>query len=101
MWGRRTRWRSRPRSSPWAGVDGSRGFGFEQARKRRGRLASVTKSNAQKYSMVFWDEVTDRLAAEYSDVEVSHYHIDAISARMVMAPRASTRWWPRTSSATS
>ena len=36
-------------------------FGFEQARKRRGKLASVTKSNAQKYSMVFWDEMTDRL----------------------------------------
>lgn len=32
-------------------------FGFEQARRRRGVLASVTKSNAQKYSMVFWDEL--------------------------------------------
>ncbi|GGH61961.1 tartrate dehydrogenase [Frigidibacter albus] len=70
------------------GVERILRFGFEQARKRRGKLASVTKSNAQKYSMVFWDEVTDQLAAEYPDVEVSHYHVDAICARMVMAPES-------------
>ena len=62
--------------------------GFEQARKRRGKLASVTKSNAQKYSMVFWDDVTARLASEYPDVEVANYHIDAMAARMVMAPES-------------
>ncbi|MEZ5737940.1 MAG: tartrate dehydrogenase [Novosphingobium sp.] len=61
-------------------------FGFEQARLRRGKLASVTKSNAQRHSMVFWDEVTRDLAREYDDVEVTSYHIDAIAARMVMAP---------------
>ncbi|MDP3342475.1 tartrate dehydrogenase [Frigidibacter sp.] len=70
------------------GVERILRFGFEQARKRRGKLASVTKSNAQKYSMVFWDEITDLLAAEYPDVEVSHYHVDAICARMVMAPES-------------
>ncbi|MFC0218992.1 tartrate dehydrogenase [Pseudochelatococcus lubricantis] len=68
------------------GVERIMRFGFEQARRRRGRLASVTKSNAQKYSMVFWDEVTRELAAEYPDVEVTSYHIDAIAARFVMAP---------------
>ena len=71
-----------------AGVERILRFGFEQARKRRGKLASVTKSNAQKYSMVFWDEMTDRLAAEYPDVQVSRYHIDAMAARMVMAPES-------------
>jgi tartrate dehydrogenase/decarboxylase/D-malate dehydrogenase len=70
------------------GVERILRFGFEQARKRRGKLASVTKSNAQKYSMVFWDEITARLAAEYPDVEVSNYHIDAMAARMVMAPES-------------
>ncbi|MEO9339759.1 tartrate dehydrogenase [Mesorhizobium sp. SB112] len=63
-------------------------FGFEQARARRKKLASVTKSNAQKYSMVFWDEVTREVAKGYPDVEVSHYHIDAMAARMVMAPES-------------
>ncbi|NNU49250.1 tartrate dehydrogenase [Rhizobium sp. WYCCWR 11279] len=68
------------------GVERILRFGFEQARARSGKLASVTKSNAQKYSMVFWDEITQRLSAEYPDVEVTSYHIDAMAARMVMAP---------------
>ena len=71
-----------------AGVERILRFGFEQARLRRGKLASVTKSNAQRHSMVFWDEVTDELAAEYSDVAVTRYHIDAMCARMVMAPES-------------
>ena len=71
-----------------AGVERILRFGFEQARARRGKLASVTKSNAQKYSMVFWDEITRKLAAEYSDVEVTSYHVDALAARMIMAPES-------------
>jgi tartrate dehydrogenase/decarboxylase / D-malate dehydrogenase len=71
-----------------AGVERIIRFGLEQARARRKKLASVTKSNAQKYSMVFWDDVTREMAEEYPDVEVSHYHIDAIAARMVMAPES-------------
>ncbi len=63
-------------------------FGFEQARTRRGKLASVTKSNAQRHSMVFWDEITRKLSAEYPDVAVTSYHVDAISARMIMEPES-------------
>ncbi|WP_049730586.1 tartrate dehydrogenase [Rhizobium ecuadorense] len=70
------------------GVERILRFGFQQARLRRKKLASVTKSNAQKYSMVFWDEITEKLAAEYPDVEVNNYHIDAMAARMVMAPES-------------
>jgi len=68
------------------GVERILRFGFEQARARRGKLASVTKSNAQRHSMVFWDEVTRALAADYPDVEATSYHVDAMAARMVMAP---------------
>ncbi|ENN88454.1 putative tartrate dehydrogenase [Rhizobium freirei PRF 81] len=68
------------------GVERILRFAFEQARTRRGKLASVTKSNAQKHSMVFWDEITRQLALDYPDVEVTSYHIDAMAARMVMAP---------------
>ena len=70
------------------GVERILRFGFEQARIRRGKLASVTKSNAQKYSMVFWDEITRQLAAEYPDVAVTSYHVDALAARMVMVPES-------------
>ena len=71
-----------------AGVERILRFGFDQARLRRRKLASVTKSNAQKYSMVFWDEMTEKIAGEYPDVEVNSYHIDAMAARMVMAPES-------------
>ena len=70
------------------GVERILRFGFEQAQARRGHLTSVTKSNAQKYSMVFWDEMTRALAADYPDVTVEHMHIDAMAARMVMAPES-------------
>jgi tartrate dehydrogenase/decarboxylase/D-malate dehydrogenase len=70
------------------GVERILRYGFEQARRRSGRLASVTKSNAQKHSMVFWDEVTDLVAKDFPDVEVSRYHIDAIAARFVMQPES-------------
>jgi tartrate dehydrogenase/decarboxylase/D-malate dehydrogenase len=69
-----------------AGVERILRFAFEQARARRGHVTSVTKSNAQKYSMVFWDEITRDVAADYPDVAVSMMHIDAMAARMVMAP---------------
>jgi len=71
-----------------AGVERILRFGFDQARKRSGKLASITKSNAQKFSMVFWDEMTRRIAAEYPDVEVKSYHVDALAARMVLAPES-------------
>ncbi|MBV1790785.1 tartrate dehydrogenase [Marinobacterium sp. D7] len=70
-----------------AGVERVLRHGFEQARKRSGRLASVTKSNAQRHSMVFWDEMTDRVAADYPNVKVTRYHVDAIAARMITAPQ--------------
>ena len=71
-----------------AGVERILRFAFAQARARSGRLASVTKSNAQRHSMVFWDEMTDRVAADFPDVAVTRYHVDAIAARMVMAPES-------------
>ena len=70
------------------GVERILRFGFEQARRRRSKLASVTKSNAQKHSMVFWDEVTEALRPEFPDVEVRRYHVDAMAARFVTDPES-------------
>lgn len=61
-------------------------FAFEEARKRSGRLAAATKSNAQRHSMVFWDEVLTRVSADYPDVQTSKYHIDALCARFITHP---------------
>ena len=68
------------------GVERILRYGFEQARKRTKKLASVTKSNAQKHSMVFWDDVTDAVAKDYPDVQVTRYHVDAMAARFITNP---------------
>lgn len=68
------------------GVERVLRYGFEQARKRRKHLTSCTKSNAQRNSMVFWDEVTAEVARDYPDVEVSRCHVDALAARFVTHP---------------
>jgi tartrate dehydrogenase/decarboxylase / D-malate dehydrogenase len=62
-------------------------FAFEEARQRSGRLAAATKSNAQRHSMVFWDEVLAQVAAEYPDVQTNKYHIDALCARFITHPQ--------------
>jgi len=71
-----------------SGVERILRFACEQARRRRGHVTSVTKSNAQRHSMVFWDEVTRQVAADYPDVTVQSMHVDAMAAKMVMAPEA-------------
>ena len=63
-------------------------YGFEVARNRPRRLlASATKSNALQYSMVLWDDVVAGLEAEYPEVSVRKYHVDALAARMVTHPQ--------------
>ena len=62
-------------------------YGFEVASKRpRKLLASATKSNALRHSMVFWDEVAEVVRKDYPAVEYRKYHVDAIAARMVTHP---------------
>src|SRR2546427_439699 len=40
---------------------------FDGARKRRRKLTSITKSNAQQFGMVLWDEVFKIVARDYAD----------------------------------
>ncbi len=62
-------------------------FAFDLARRReRKKVTSVTKSNAQQYGMVLWDEVFRRVAAEYPDVETEQWLVDAMAARFVLRP---------------
>src|SRR6478735_1106684 len=62
-------------------------YGFEVASRRpRKLLASATKSNALRHSMVFWDEVADIVRKDYPAVDYRKYHVDAIAARMVTHP---------------
>ena len=62
-------------------------FAFDLARARsRKKVSSVTKSNAQQYGLVLWDEVFRRVAAEYPDVETESVLVDAMSAKFVLNP---------------
>jgi tartrate dehydrogenase/decarboxylase/D-malate dehydrogenase len=63
-------------------------YAFELARKRNGkrRVTSVTKSNAQAYSMVLWDRVFQRVADEFSDIETESLLVDAAAMNFVRRP---------------
>ena len=61
-------------------------FAFERARERRGRLVSVTKSNASRFAYVLWDEVVAGLSRRFPEVQVERVHVDAMAARMVLRP---------------
>ncbi|WP_049571429.1 tartrate dehydrogenase [Streptomyces sp. SBT349] len=64
-------------------------FAFDLARERgegRRKVSSVTKSNAQQYGMVLWDEVFRRVARDYPDVETESVLVDAMSAKFVLDP---------------
>ncbi len=64
-------------------------YAFEYARQhgRKGVL-SATKSNSLQYSMVFWDEVFQQVAAEYGDITHGQQLIDSLAARMVAKPES-------------
>jgi tartrate dehydrogenase/decarboxylase / D-malate dehydrogenase len=62
-------------------------YAFELAMTRpKRKVTSVTKSNAQQYGMVLWDEVFARVAAEYLDIETEQWLVDAMAARFVLKP---------------
>lgn len=68
------------------GVERILRFGFETARKRRKRLMMATKSNAQRYAYVLWDETLERVRGDYPDVESDKQHADAMLMDFVRRP---------------
>jgi tartrate dehydrogenase/decarboxylase / D-malate dehydrogenase len=59
---------------------------FVAARKRRRKVTSITKSNAQGFGMVLWDEVFRAVASQHSDVETNSLLIDAAAMEFVRRP---------------
>ncbi len=68
------------------GTERAMRYAFQLAQKRRGQLASVTKSNALKHSMVFWDKVFAELGKQYPDVQQRKVLVDAMAMYMVTNP---------------
>ena len=65
-------------------------FAFELAEKRnkKKRVTSVTKSNAQGYSMTLWDRTFQDVAAQFPDVETESLLVDAAAMNFVRRPES-------------
>ncbi|MGE0757672.1 MAG: tartrate dehydrogenase [Pirellulaceae bacterium] len=68
------------------GVERILRYGFEVARRRRHHLTMATKSNAQRYAYVLWDEVLEELTPQYPDVIAHRQHCDALLMNLVRWP---------------
>ncbi|HTS86536.1 MAG TPA: tartrate dehydrogenase [Usitatibacter sp.] len=69
------------------GVERIHRFAFKLAQARpRKHLTLVTKSNAQRFGMVMWDEVFFEVAKEFPDVKTDRELVDAMTTRMVLKP---------------
>jgi tartrate dehydrogenase/decarboxylase / D-malate dehydrogenase len=62
-------------------------FALAQARPRK-FLTVVTKSNAQRFGMVMWDEIAAEVAQEFPDVIWDKMLVDAMTVRMVKNPQS-------------
>jgi tartrate dehydrogenase/decarboxylase / D-malate dehydrogenase len=65
-------------------------FAFELAVKRnkKKRVTSITKSNAQGYSMFLWDRTFQEVAADYPDVATESLLVDAAAMNFVRRPES-------------
>jgi len=72
-----------------AGITRIMRFAFELARSRpRKLLTVVTKSNAQRYGMVLWDEIAREVAADFPEVTWDKMLVDAMTVRMTLDPKS-------------
>jgi tartrate dehydrogenase/decarboxylase/D-malate dehydrogenase len=68
------------------GVERVLRYAFELARTRKKHLTSATKSNGIIFTMPFWDECFQQMAANYRDVRIDQFHIDILTAHLVRNP---------------
>lgn len=62
-------------------------FKLAQSRPRK-LLTVVTKSNAQRFGMVMWDEIAAEVAQEFPDVTWDKMLVDAMTVRMTLKPES-------------
>ena len=62
-------------------------FDLTRRRNRKRLLTSVTKSNAQGFSMGFWDRVFTEVARDYPDVRTESLLVDAACMDLVRRPQ--------------
>jgi tartrate dehydrogenase/decarboxylase/D-malate dehydrogenase len=65
-------------------------YAFELAtkRKKKNLVTSITKSNAQGFSMVLWDRVFQSVAAEFPSIKTESLLVDAAAMNFVRRPQS-------------
>src|SRR5699024_2687753 len=61
-------------------------YAYEEARRAKRTLTSISKGNALNYSMVFWDEIFAEVGKEYPDGETYSYLVDSARLYLVIEP---------------
>ncbi len=59
-----------------------------QRSNKKNKVTSVTKSNAQAFGMVFWDEVFQEVAAQYPNIETESLLVDRACMDFVRWPES-------------
>jgi len=62
-------------------------FDLASKRKKKNLVTSITKSNAQGFSMVLWDRVFQSVAAEYPNIKTESLLVDAAAMNFVRRPQ--------------
>jgi tartrate dehydrogenase/decarboxylase/D-malate dehydrogenase len=62
-------------------------FALAEARPRK-HLTVVTKSNAQRFGLVLWDEIAAEVAREFPAVTWDKMLVDAMTVRMTLKPQS-------------
>lgn len=71
------------------GVERIMRYAFKTAQARpRKLLTVVTKSNAQRFGMVMWDEIAAEVSQDFPDVTWDKMLVDAMTVRMVKSPQS-------------
>lgn len=71
------------------GVERIMRFAFKLAQSRPRKLLTVsTKSNAQKFAMVMWDEIAEEVSKDFPDVTWDKTLVDAMTVRMTLDPKS-------------
>jgi tartrate dehydrogenase/decarboxylase/D-malate dehydrogenase len=73
-----------------AGVERVIRYAFDLAMRRNGkrRVASITKSNAQGFSMVLWDRIFAQVEADYPNVQTESLLVDAAAMDFIRRPQS-------------
>ncbi len=63
-------------------------FSLAVRRNRTQKVCSITKSNAQGFSMVLWDRIFQEVAADYPTVQTESLLVDAAAMNFVRRPQS-------------